>query len=78
MNFPLPEKPPTFINEAIGAGIRKVITAAGAVLVYKYGFSQEMVGPYAEQVFGVASGAATIGISFLWSLLNKKKLLAAK
>lgn len=75
MNLPIPKEPPEVITEQVKSVIRKVLSASGAILIYKYGVSPEMVSSTVEMAIGLGAGAVSLAWSTVWGVLNARKLI---
>ena len=73
---PLPEKPPSLVNEAVGTAVRKGLSALGGIGVLAPFVTPQLI----DSLGGPVTMAAVGGVSFVWSLvwglLNKKKLVS--
>ena len=60
-------------KKAIGAAIRGVVQVGAGVLIAR-GLPQELINPAADALGGAATGAVVFGLSYLWSLIQKRAL----
>lgn len=75
MGLPIPQTPPTFVDEAVKSVIRKGLTVAGTLLLAKYAPLANVLGANTDSIVAAGVGAVALGWSFIWGILNKKKLV---